>query len=182
MLIVKLILYLQSNVAIHHATIGSIIYVKMNTTAPNINMDLICVDKIVETFSKSVDIENKHFHILLNNKPVDVIDISEDNEEVDDVDTNVVTDVIINEVTEEVTDEICVDKNNKVIQIEVHMNKYGVEEKIKDKAVNIDIVKGIFLQDKMTDHYLDHYHKKQIFHFYQVISNSLQRHGRPNVI
>ena len=43
---------------------------------------------------------------MLNNKTVDVIDICEDNEEVDDVDTNVVIDEIINEVTAEVTDEI----------------------------------------------------------------------------
>ena len=46
---------------------------------------------MMETFSKSVDTENKHIHILLNNKSVDVIDICEDNEEVDDIDTNVVT-------------------------------------------------------------------------------------------
>ena len=89
----------------------------------------VCVDKMIETFSKSVDTENKHIHILLNNKPVDVIDICEDNEEVDDIDTNVVTDTIMNEVTEEVTDEIIieinqevVDKNNEVIQNDVHMN------------------------------------------------------------
>ena len=61
---------------------------------------------MIETFSKSVDTENKNIHILLNNKPVDVISICEYNEEVDDVDINVVTDEIINEVTEEVTDEI----------------------------------------------------------------------------
>ena len=127
--------------------------------------DRICVDKIVETFSKSVDIENKHFHILLNNKPVDVIDICEDNEEVDDVDTNVVTDEIINEVTAEVTDEIIneiteevVDKNNEVIQNEVHMNKYGVEEKVKD----IGIITEKSLQDNITDHFSDHYHNKDI--------------------
>ena len=53
---------------------------------------------------------------------------------------------IINEVTDKVTDEICVNKNNEVIQIEVHMNKYGVEEKVKDKAVNIDFVKEKSLQ------------------------------------
>ena len=69
---------------------------------------------------------------------------------------------IINEVTDKVTDEICVNKNNEVIQIEVHMNKYGVEEKVKDKAVNIDFVKEKLLQDKMYDHYLDHYHNKDI--------------------
>ena len=42
------------------------------------------------------------------------------------------------------------------------MNKYGVEEKVNDKAVIIDIVKGKSLQDKMSDHYLDYYHKKDI--------------------
>ena len=41
----------------------------------------------MEMFSKSVDTKNKNIHILLNNKPVDVIDICE----VDDVDTNIVT-------------------------------------------------------------------------------------------
>ena len=76
----------------------------------------VCVDKIMETLSKSVETENKHIHILLNNKPADIIDISKDNEEVDDVDTNVVSDVIINEVTDEVTDKICVDKKNEVIR------------------------------------------------------------------
>ena len=95
----------------------------------------------METFQKSVDTENEHIHILLDNKPVDVIDICEDNEEVVDIDTNAVTDKIINEVTKEVTDEIIneiteevVDKNNEVIQNEVHMNKYGVEEKVNDKV------------------------------------------------
>ena len=52
---------------------------------------------------KSVVTEDKHIHILLNNSPDDVIDISEDNEEVDDVETDVVLDVIINEVTDEIT-------------------------------------------------------------------------------
>ena len=109
---------------------------------------------MMETFLKSVDIENEHIYILLNNKPVDVIDICEDKEEVDDVDTNVVTDEIINEVTEKVTDEIIneiteevVDKNNEAIQNEVHMNKYGVEEKVNDKVVIINIVKEKSLQD-----------------------------------
>ena len=73
----------------------------------------VCVDKMMETFSKSVDTEENYIHILLNNKPVDEIDICEDNEVVDDGDTNVVTDKIINEVTEEVTDKICVDKKMK---------------------------------------------------------------------
>ena len=81
--------------------------------------------------SKSVETENKHIHILLNNKPGEIIDMSEDNEEVDDVETNVVSDIIINEDTDEVTDEICVDKNNEVVQNEVRMNKYGVEKKLK---------------------------------------------------
>ena len=118
----------------------------------------VCVDKIMETLSKSVETENKHIHILLNNKPGDIIDISKDNEEVDDNETDVVSDVIINEVTDEVTDETCVDINNEVIQIEVHMKKYGVEEKVKDKGVIIEKL----LQDKMSDHYLDYYHNKDI--------------------
>ena len=106
---------------------------------------------------------------MLNNKPVDVIDICNDNEEVADIDNNVVTDKIINEVTEEVTDKIIneiteefVDKNNKVIQNKVHMNKYDIEEKVNDKFGIIDIVKEKSLQDEMYDHYLDHYHKKYI--------------------
>ena len=84
---------------------------------------------MMETFLKSVDTENEHIHILLNNKPVDVTDICEDNEEIDYIDTNVVIDFIMNEVTEEVIDEIIneinekvVDKNNEVIQNDVHMN------------------------------------------------------------
>lgn len=75
--------------------------------------------------------------------------MSEDNEEVDDVETNVVSDIIINEDTDEVTDEICVDKNNEVVQNEVRMNKYGVEKKFKDNGVIIEKS----LQDKMSDHY-----------------------------
>ena len=97
---------------------------------------------------------------MLNNKPVDVIDICEDNEEVDDVDTNVVIDESINEVTEEGTDEIIneitdevVDKNNEVIQNEIDMNKYDVEEKVNDKAVIIDVVKEKSLQAKISDNY-----------------------------
>ena len=65
----------------------------------------------METFVKSVDIEKEQYNILLNNKPVDVIEIWEDSEELIDIDTNDVTDEIINEVTEEV-----VDKNNEVVQ------------------------------------------------------------------
>ena len=65
----------------------------------------------MEKFSKSVLTEDKHIYILLDNKPGDIIDISEDNEEVDDVETDVISDVIINEVTDEIIDEICLDKN-----------------------------------------------------------------------
>ena len=54
--------------------------------------------------------------------------------------------------------EICLDKNNEVLQNEVHMNKYGVEEKVKDNGVIIEKS----LQDKMSGHYLDHYHNKDI--------------------
>ena len=43
---------------------------------------------------------------MLNNKPGDIIDISEDNKKVDDVETDIVSDVIINEVTDEITDTI----------------------------------------------------------------------------
>ena len=55
--------------------------------------------------SKSVVTEDTHIHILLNNKLGDIIDISEDNKEVDDVETDIVSDVIINEVTDEITDK-----------------------------------------------------------------------------
>ena len=124
-----------------------------------------------------VDTENEHIHLLLNNKSVDVIDICEDNEEVVDINTNVVIDEIINEGTKEVTDEIIneiteevVDKNNEVIQNEVHMNKYGVEEKFNNKVDIIYIVKEKSLQDKMYDHYLDHCHKKMFIfiELYQI--------------
>ena len=40
------------------------------------------------------------------------------------------------------------------------MNKYSVEEKVNDQIDNIDNVKEKSLQDKMSDHFLDHYHKK----------------------
>ena len=76
----------------------------------------VCVDKIMETLSKRIETENKHIHILLNNKPGDIIDIAEDNEEVCDVETDVVSDVIINEVTDKVTYNMCVDTNSEVIQ------------------------------------------------------------------
>ena len=129
----------------------------------------------METFSKSVDTENKHIHILLNNKPVDVIDICEDNEEINDDDTIDIIDEIIDEVIEEVTDEAIneiteeiVDKNNEVIQNKIHIDIYGVEEKINDKAVIIDIVKEKLLQEKMSDHYLDHYHKKRFSIFIEL--------------
>ena len=138
----------------------------------------VCVDKMIETFSKSVDTENKHIHILLNNKPVDVIDICEDNEEINDDDTIDIIDEIIDEVIEEVTDEAIneiteeiVDKNNEVIQNKIHIDKYGVEEKINDKAVIIDIVKEKSLQDKISDHYLDHYHKKRYSIFIELYQN-----------
>ena len=38
------------------------------------------------------------------------------------------------------------------------MNKYGVEEKGKEN----DVIIEKSLQDKMTDHFLDHYHNKDI--------------------
>ena len=40
------------------------------------------------------------------------------------------------------------------------MNKYGVEEKVNDQVDNIDNVKEKSFQDKMSDHFSDHYHKK----------------------
>ena len=119
---------------------------------------IVCVDKIMEKLSKSVVTEDKYIHILLDNKSGDIIDISEDNEKVDDVETDFVSDVIINEVTGEITDENFLDKNNEVLKNEVHMNKCGVEEKVKDNGVIIEKL----LQDKMSDHYLDHYHNKDI--------------------
>ena len=72
---------------------------------------------------------------MLNNKPGDIIDISEDDEEVVDVETDVISDVIINEVTDEITDENCSIKNKEVLQNEAHMNKYGVEEIVIDIMV-----------------------------------------------
>ena len=66
---------------------------------------------MMETFVKSVDIEREQYNLLLNNKPVDVIEIWEDSEELIDIDNKDVTDEIINEGIEEV-----VDKNNKVVQ------------------------------------------------------------------
>ena len=47
---------------------------------------------------------------------------------------------------------------NEVLQNAVHMNKYGVEEKVTDNGVIIEKS----LQDKMSAHYLDHYHNKDI--------------------
>ena len=78
---------------------------------------IVCVDKITKKLSKSVVTEDKYIHILLDNKSGDIIDISEDNEEVDDVETDVISDVIINEVTDEIKDEIYLDKNNEVLQM-----------------------------------------------------------------
>ena len=45
-----------------------------------------------------------------------------------------------------------------MLQNEVHMNKYGVEEKVKYNG----IITEKSLQDKITDHFLDHYHNKDI--------------------
>ena len=64
-----------------------------------------------------------------------------------------------------------------MLQNEVHMNKYGVEEKVKDNGVIIEKS----LQDKMTVYFLDPYHNKDI-KFYRVISNSLQWHGRETLL
>ena len=77
----------------------------------------VCVDKIMEKLSKSVVTEDKHIHILLTNKQGNITDISEHNEEVDNVETDVVSHIIINEVTDEIKDEICLDKNNEVLQM-----------------------------------------------------------------
>ena len=74
--------------------------------------------------TKSKVIEGKHINRLLDNKPCDPIDISDDNEEIDDVESDVVSDVKINEFSEETTDVIC------LVQNEVHMNEYGVKEKV----------------------------------------------------
>ena len=49
-------------------------------------------------------------------------------------------------------------KNNEVLQNEVHINEYGVEEKVKENDVMIDKSS----QDKMTDLFLDHYQNKDI--------------------
>ena len=52
---------------------------------------------------------------MLDNNPCVPIDISDDNEEIDDVESDVVSD----------------DQNNEVLQNEVHMNEYGFEKKLK---------------------------------------------------
>ena len=67
---------------------------------------------------------------MINNKPVDVTEIFEDNEEVIDINTNDVTDKIINEVTEEV-----VDKNNEVVQEEVHMKNAVLKKRLMIKLI-----------------------------------------------
>ena len=54
------------------------------------------------------------------------------------------------------------------------MNKYGVEEKVKDKGIIIEKS----LQDKMSDHYLDHYHNKEAraaLHHFQLQSNIVNK-------
>ena len=43
-------------------------------------------------------LEEKHIHNLLDNDPCVPIDISDDNEEIDDVESDVVSDVQINDV------------------------------------------------------------------------------------
>ena len=58
-------------------------------------------------------------------------------------------------------------KNNEVLQNEVHMNKYCVEEKVKEndveeKVKENDVMIEKSLQDKMTDLFLDHYHNNDI--------------------
>ena len=60
---------------------------------------------------------------MLDNKPCVPIDISDDNEEIDDVESDIVSDVKIIE----------------VLQNEVHMNEYGVEEKVKLNDVKMEI-------------------------------------------
>ena len=84
----------------HHLCQNEYNYVKYDNEFDSIhsikNGCSVCVDKMMETFLKSVDIENEHIHLLLNNKPVDAFDICEVNEKVVDIDTNFVTDEIIN--------------------------------------------------------------------------------------
>ena len=67
---------------------------------------------------------------MLDNQPCDPIDISDDKQEIDDVESDVVSDVKINDFLEETTDVVCLDKNIEVLQNEVHINEYGVEEKV----------------------------------------------------
>ena len=67
-------------------------------------------------FTKSYVIEEKYIHRFLDNKQCAPIDISDDNEEIDDAESVVVLDVKINEFSEETTDVICLDKNNEVLQ------------------------------------------------------------------
>ena len=121
----------------------------------------ICVDKAMDKFTKSVVtedkkftksyvIEEKYIHRLLDNKPCDPIDISDDNEEIDDVESNIVSDVKINEFWEETTDVICLDKNNEVLQNEVHMNEYGVEEKDKENDVEEKAKENDVMIDKSS--------------------------------
>ena len=59
---------------------------------------------------------------------------------------------------EETTDIICLDKNIEVLQNEVDMNEYSVEEKVKENDVKIDKSS----QDKMTDLFLNHYQNTHI--------------------
>ena len=72
---------------------------------------------------------------MIDNNPCDPIVIIEDNEEIEDVESDVISDVQMNE----------------VLQNEVHMNKYGVEEIIKLK----DVTKKRSSQDKMTDKFIN---------------------------
>ena len=129
-----------------------------------------CVDKLMGKFVKSVDKVKDHHNILLtkpivrdedlnNNKPVEVNNICEDNDEAIEINNNEGTYEIIGDVAEDVFDT----KNDKVVQEVVNINKYGVKGNVNDeddKGDSINILKEKILQDKMTDHYLKHYHKK----------------------
>ena len=136
----------------------------------------------MEKIVNSVDKVKYHYNLLLiktivrdedanNNKPVEVINICEDNKETIGITNNDGTYEIIGDVTEYVVDT----KNDKVVQEVVDINKYGVIENVNDEDDeddSINLLKENTLQDKMTHHYLNHYHKKGI----------TSKHGKENTI
>ena len=92
----------------------------------------VCVDIAMDKFTKGA---KKIHRLMLDNNPCDPIVTVEDNEEIEDVESDVVSDVQMNE----------------VLQNEVHLNEDGVEEIVKLKDVESDVVSDVQMNEVLQN-------------------------------